>query len=189
MDAEMAKNFYDNHEWFNQFFDDLYNLVDKVAAGLSRERFEESAGRQYYKAQRKPSLPDIYTALFSREAGPRLILASLMKREYKNKAVPSEPALLVLAYDLDHDDQGIAAHVVNMKHVHPPRNDSALTLSGHLDLGKTVNFRGFFVPLDAFSVQNCTNVEDAVQEKIIEPLRTILDEPFTQPGKKSKTKE
>lgn len=189
MDTKAAKNFYDNYEWFNKFFDDLYSLFDQVADKLSLEGFEESSGRQFYRQLRKPSLPTIYTALFSRKAGPRVILAALLQREWRNKKVPSSgPMLFVLAYDLSSDNQWVATNILdNSKWLRLSPTDDAMSLGGRLDWDERVNFHGFFVPLDAFGEQNCTDLDAAVREKIIEPLKTTLVKHFPKPGKKSKS--
>jgi hypothetical protein len=194
MDAKAAKNFYDNYEWFNKFFDDLFYIFDKVADDLTREGFEESSGRQYYKAQRKPSLPNIYSALFSRKAGPRVILSALLQREWKNKKVPSsEPMLFTLVYDLSSDNQWVATNILdNAKGLHLASSDDAMTLSGHLDWDERVGFRGFFVPLDAFSDKNCPDesaTDAVIREKIVSPLRDLLDKHFSKQSKKPKPGE
>ncbi len=194
MDTKAAKNFYDNFEWFNEFFDDLYSLFDRVADGLLREGFEESSGRQYYRQLRKPSLPNIYTALFSRRTGPRVILAALLQRDWKNKKVPSsEPMLFVLAYDLSSDNQWVATAILdNNKWLHMSPSDDTMALGGYLDWEEHISFRGFFVPLDAFSDKNCPDeaaTDTAIQEKIVAPLRDILDKHFPAAKAKAKTRK
>ncbi len=191
MDAKTAKNFYDNYGWFNRFYDDLFDLYDRIVDSLEQKlRYTEAVGRQYYKNQRKPSLPDTFTMLLtSSDGGPRLQVVALLQKEWENPRMRmSEPMIAVVAYSEHLKNNWTAMaymdrYVLNGKFDAGDEREFTVTV----DENPKVRFGGFLVSLDAFSEDKCTDVDETIRERIVEPLQKILEKYFPDTGRNTKT--
>ncbi|MBM3331910.1 hypothetical protein FJY68_08700 [candidate division WOR-3 bacterium] len=187
MDAKTAKGFFDNQEWFNLFFEQLSGLYDSLGKALAELELEESAKRWYYKNTEQPSVPDKFMAFYADGASRQLAAVALLAEPKSEKLQVKEPALAIIAHDAGSDaTHGVAMNVLNGQKIRRCEQDND-GITFHGELTWDVRFRGFFVPLDAFSEGNCSDLDAAVREKIAGPLQEMLGKHFSKPGKKSKS--
>lgn len=191
MDAEMAKNFYENHEWFRRFFEDLeYLLADRVKAALPKE-YEMW---QVFEAKKaRPVMTRYYDVCFYRKNQelPIIHITALLGRQWDNEEIPQkEPLLMVMAYN-GKERWRITNLILDGDCEYKP-SDDGMSFSGTDSEKKQESFRGFFVPLDAFSDRNCPDeaaIDKVIQEKIVAPLKEILNKHFPDTGRKTKTRK
>ena len=191
MDNETAKSFYANYDWFRKFFQDLHDLVrGDIAEALKPLGYDDN-WPGFTKERDRPTMPEYFQVAFygQRKGRPGLQISALLKREWDNREIPSgEPHLMLVLHDEESNNTEITPRILRRQGVEsfdPP--GASMHFKGKLNW--PVNFHGFFVPLDAFSEEQIkvTRVEMVVQERIVKPLRTILDEHFSNPGKKPKS--
>jgi hypothetical protein len=186
---ETARRYYDNYEWFDRFFEDLHDLVrGEIGEALKSVGYDDD-WPGFTKVRDCPTMPRYFqVAFYSKKGRPGLQVTALLGRKWDNRKVPSEePHLMVLVHDQQGNDTEITPRVLDAtgNDAFDP-DGNGKHFKGKLQLHGLLNFYCFFVPLDAFSKQNCADVDATVREKIVEPLRAILDEYFSEPSKKPK---
>jgi len=192
METETAENFFANLEWFARFFQDIkWLLRERVKESLKKEGYTGDWSG-YPKEMRDPTMPTHYTVTFEGSGRPRVQVTALLRREWGNEDIPvQEPMLMVVVHDLKREDFGVSDSIRDYTYIKEFKSEGAgLPFAGILDWKEPVGFHGFFVPLDAFNDKNCQDelaADRVIQEKIVVPLRAILDEHFSKPGKKPKT--
>jgi len=187
MDAETAKNFYDNYEWFSELLDDLVTLLDeRIEKGLrDKLGYDGESWSGYPSRKYRPTMPDFYRRGIEGKNLPSIQITALLRQDWDNRDVPTgEPMLMVVMHDFAENNFGITQNILdysNLTKFELGKDDASF--GGVLDWGKPVEFHGFFVPLDAFSQQSCTDVDATVREKVVEPLKAIREKHFTKPRK------
>lgn len=179
MDTKTADNFFANSEWFNQFYQDLSALFDKASQELGQTlHYEESANRWYPKARELPSMPDRYHAFYAYKDAPQMVMAALLMRPANKRIALKEPTLMVIVHGGGENvSNGVAMNVIDGQYIKTfSLTDDKAAFRGELTWD--VHFRGLLVPLDAFSDKNYADT--TVSEKIVEPLRRILEEDFSK---------
>ncbi len=184
MDAEMAENFYENHEWFLRFFKDLeYLLADRVKAALPKEY---KVWQTFESKKARPVMTRYSGVYFYRENQElsSIHAIALLGRQWDNEEIPQkEPLLMVMAYNGE-ERWRITSVILDGNCEYKP-SDDGMSFSGTDSEKKQESFRGFFVPLDAFSDRNCPDeaaMDKVIQEKIVVPLPDILDKHFPDAG-------
>lgn len=191
MDTETARRIWDNHEWFSKLLDDLVTLLDKhVENGLREKLGYDGEGWSGFPSRKyQPTMPAYYRRVFEGKGLPYIQVTALLQKDWDNRNIPTgEPTLMVVAHDAKENSFGISQNILdfaNIKKYEPSKDKTSF--AGVLDWEEPVKFHGFFVPLDSFSEDSCIDVDATVREKIIEPLRVILDAHFSKPGMKSKS--
>ncbi len=195
---EKSKKFYEAYGWFVQLFKDIYAIITAISS-----YYGIKMPQSYYKTWEKnsPLLPDPYYSAFKLKENQdwRVCLVSVLypdkASEFKNgklKNLIKEPALLVIASRRNPKTKreklySDANYIIKDKNIKTFKEKEGNSFLGEFE--DNGDFKGFFVPLYAFSKQALeqrrskeknTSLEkalnDTIKELIVEPLEKLLNE-------------
>ena len=173
MDANDLEKYKANLDWFNRFFQNIKQLLDKIADHLSPEFSQVGTSYYYPKANYVPSIPAYHLMGLGGENTALQIFALLDTEIIGNKEyfVP-EPSLFIIRHS-DKDkilypgDYGLK--VIHSSEVFSEIEDGVIF--GLIPGKDGVSFQAFQVPLDLFAIDQ--KAEDIIQNRIVDVINKL----------------
>jgi hypothetical protein len=180
MDPTDQERFQANYLWFNQFFDDLHQLLDTIAKALVKEfAWEHESSAWYYgKALYKPSLPPYYvTALRSSNCALQVYAVldpTLMEHQ---TAFKNEPSLVIVKHSRSDrvlwlENYGLRV-IWNSQISQTWFNKKVITGEILVGEGQGTRYYAFQVPLVVFAPGTDTKAQ--IRKEIVEVLGELPD--------------
>ena len=173
MDTNDLDTYKANFVWFNRFFQDIKQLLDKIADQLSPEFSQVGTSYYYPKSNYAPSIPAYHLMGLGSENTALQIFALLDPEIIGNKEyfVPEPSLFMVRHSDKDKilypSDYGLK--VIHSSEVFPEIEDGVIF--GLIPGTDEVNFQAFQVPLRLFTAG--TRPGDIIQERIVDVINNL----------------
>jgi len=169
MDKETSNIFFQNVKWFNEFFDGLKELYDKISIILEKEFELSEKSYYYYKPNDKPSIPSTYHLFLGGEEFKLNLAVLFNEDDIKNKKFLVEPSIIVSVHD-EYFCIEVSSYVADLQDVKQIKEENNF-ISGILDWDTEVRFESFQVPLDLFLEYD----DKIVKEEIVSKISEILE--------------
>jgi len=178
MTPEDKERFTENFDWFNQFFQDMRQLLKNIHKALKNELSYTIAHRGWYyeKSKSQPSLPPYWVTAISEDGFALQIFLILDISLLENNPYFINELSLVLVKHSRSDKSGYfndyGMRVVQNKEIIIRREQNKFA-SGEISRseGTQTKFQAFQVPLSAFT--NGKEFQNVIQEKIVAVLRDM----------------
>ena len=173
MDTNDLERYKTNLDWFNRFFQDIKQLLDKIADQLSPEYKQVGTTYYYPKYNFVPSIPAYHLMGLGGENTALQIFAILDTEIIGNKDyfVP-EPSLIIINHS--DKDKFLYPGDYGLKVIHSSERFSEVedgVIFGLIPGKDEVRFQAFQVPLGLFTIGQ--KVEDIIQERIVNVIRRL----------------
>jgi hypothetical protein len=167
MDAGTAESFYYNYHWFNQFFNDLKTLFEKLAETIGENTEYTDSRLYYYKADQTPQIPSFYYLLMG---GTNLdflqLIAVLDDNIVQNIHLKmKEPSIVVISHQYEDNPNWLGSNILQNLGIKNEGSVDGYSI-GRMDFEPYPSFKAFALPLDTFSEYS----DEKVFEKIISRL-------------------
>jgi len=158
MNTSDKERFQANYLWFNQFFDDLQQLLEKILKALINEFSWESDSRAWYygKALYKPSIPPYYVTALSGGTFAVQIYAVFDTAILENQPYfTNDPSLVIVKHSradrvLWLDNYGM--RIIENRHITQTLfNENVITGEFLAGEGEGAQYYAFQIPLSVFT--------------------------------------
>ena len=176
MDVDDKQKFIANTIWFNQFFDDLHQLLKKISRSLFTEfpvLTKELYYQRYYRD--KPSIPSYYVLGQGGESYAIQIYVIIDPKLLDNQHIfKPDPSFIIVKHSRGakytyFQDFGI--RVIKNEGIDTKKYENGI-LSGKIAKNETY-FHAFQIFFDIFTQGQ--NIENAIQTQIIEKIKMLPD--------------
>jgi hypothetical protein len=172
-----------NIQWFNQFFDDVYRLFQRIATALRKELALSNSGFFYYRPNNLPQVPPYYVVGIGGDDtfAVQVILVLDVALLENQPAFEPKVSFIVVKHPvgkhylhLDGYGMRIIRNQVERAPI-SPSDEARPFISGRIAEGgrKGTPFQAFQVPIEAFVVGQ--NVDEAIQTRIVDLLKQLPD--------------
>ena len=162
--------FIENVNWFNQYFDGVYQLFERISQILQNDYSLPEKMYYYYKANSKPSIPGIYLLGLGSEDFAIQIYAIFNLNVFSSQSYfLKEPSIIVLKHSHGkrygwYKEYGLKIIINNGIEFENNEGD----ISGKI-IENQANFFAFQVPFDYFTEGE--DIENSIHEKILKKLK------------------
>jgi hypothetical protein len=177
MDKTDQERFLQNVGWFNQFFDDLRLLFEKIAKALSNEFTPpEQNGYYYPKSNAQPSIPAYYLTGMGWKPFAVQVFAILDPTLLENNPnFEFKPSLIVLKHSRGDGYlwvQDLGLQVIRNDQIELTERDGGV-ISGKTKGNEPTSFHAFQILFNEFT--RGQDVEQVIQEAVVEVMRELRD--------------
>ena len=167
MEAGTAESFYYNYHWFNQFFNDLKTLFEKLAETIGENTGYTNSRLYYYKADQTPQIPSLYYLLMEGKNIDHLqLIAVLDDNVVQNSTLQmKEPSIVVISHQYEENPNWLGSYILQNLGIKNEGSEDGYSL-GKMDFEPFPSFKAFALPLDTFSEYS----DEKVYEEIISRL-------------------
>jgi len=173
MDSETAETFFYNVRWFNNFFNDMKSLFDKLGDEIEKNANCSDRWIYYYKPGQFPQIPSTYflamqhNEAIKNEGLHHLQIIGVFDDQYiKNEHLKiHEPSLIVIQHDYRDNSTWIGNNILQDYSTKDVVKEVDYII-GILDSDPKIRFRSFIIPLEKFSEYK----EKTVYEELISKL-------------------
>lgn len=174
MDIKDLDRYNANIIWFNRFFKDIKQLVDRIVDSLPLENIQPKTPFYYPKFNYVPSIPPYILTALAGSNGVIQIYAVLDPEIIGDKDyfVP-EPSLIIVTHSTKDRvlyTNGYGLNVIQNKSERFAEIEDGV-ISGQIPGNEKVQFQAFQVLLSQFTVDR--NVDEIIQEKIVNVISRL----------------
>ena len=175
MDTNDLDTYKANLVWFNRFFQDIKQLLDKIADQLSPGFSQVGTSYYYPKFNYSPSIPPYLLMALGGENTALQIYALLDIEIIGNKEyfLP-EPSLVIIKHS--DKDKGLYPDDYGLKVINSSMDFLEIeggAISGSIPGKDGVSFQAFQVPLGLFTSDQ--RAQDIIQERIVNVIHRLPD--------------
>ena len=175
MDTNDLETYKANLVWFNRFFQDIKQLLDKIADLLSPEFSQVGTSFYYPKFNYSPSIPPYLLMALAGKNATLQIFALLNPEIIGNmEYFLPEPSLFIIKHS--DKDKGLYPDDYGLKVIHYPEVFPEIengVIFGLVPGKDEVHFQAFQVPLGLFTIDQ--KAEDIIQKRIVNILEGLPD--------------
>ena len=176
MEKDIAENFFNNVEWFNNFFSDIGQIFKTLSDKIKKE-FKLDQELQYYsKLMHQPSIPDYYCLLIGGNNSVQIFVNLTRDLLENHPYFVNEPSIIVVIHKHPRydwvDDLGLNVlknHNININRSKAGINSGEIKFKSSED---TLPFKAFQVRLDHF--KSGENLEEIIDKNVISKLKDLV---------------
>jgi hypothetical protein len=177
MNEHDIQHLLDNTAWFNQFFEDLGTLLEKIAQEIKKEFDFSYEGYYYEKSPSQPSIPEYYTMELSGK-GKAFALQTYAVIEPSilgSKRFKAEPSFIVVKHS--RPDLRLYLLDFGLRVIWDQRIEVTSTAKGIVTgkftagLSKGERFQAFQVPFDSYL--SGKDVQRSIQREFVDVLTKL----------------
>jgi hypothetical protein len=176
MNDQDKQRFLENITWFNNFFEDLKLLFDKIGNSLSVEFSMGDPNYYYYKSTSTPSIPAYYVMAQGSDSFTIQNFAIFNPSIIENvEAFNPDPSIILLRHSrgdrvLYIEEFGL--RVIRNRNIRQEKiNDQVV--SGTILGGEETQYQAFQLPYETFA--SGKNLSDVIRSEVVDVLEKLPD--------------
>ena len=168
MDTNDLDKYKANLDWFNLFFQDIKQLLDRIADRLAPDFAQAGTSFYYPKSNYSPSIPSYLLMGLGGESTALQIFAAIDPEIIgNNKYFKPEPSLFIINHSEKEKYLYVAGYGLNVIQNKSEDFDEIEdgVISGRIPGNEEVHFQAFQVPLSLFTTDR--KVDEIIHERIV----------------------